>query len=311
MKSARKLTRFMLCLSVAIAPIATAGAYDPPQVPRFDGAPDDSYSVFSATSTVRAYSSVELTSERYSDSVCVVFTELSMSPAPGSELTRIAYGLYSSSGSSRLSTSGSPASAQETLGGSFPPHANKNDRLSLGFRVEISPTSLPPPGFHTITLRSDLYASAYPPSGAVVDSEVFTIRVRVGDHYDVSVVPTGAAFSLSATSTTIAFGALESSDDRGADILVKSNVSFVLSLGSANGGAFVNASDGFRIPYSLSANGVAVHLASGGNAIVGSNSHATYGNPARFALVVTVIPFTDLPTEGAYSDLITVTLSAR
>lgn len=302
---------FMFCFFSAIVPVSTVVAAPPAHVPRFNGAPGDTQPVYSATSTVHAYSSVELISEGYSGPVQVVFSELSIAPDSGSELTRIQYALFRTNGSSLLSTTGNPASSQETLSGAFPPGSKKHDRLSLGFRIEIAPSSLPPPGIHTITLRADLYTGAFPSSGAAVDSVAFTISVHVNNHYDVSIVPSGAAFSLSATSATIAFGTLRSFDSRGVDILVKSNVSFVLSLESANGGAFANASDAFRIPYSLSANGIAIRLTAGSNTAIGNTLQATYGIPTRFALILTVLQFTDLPTEGAYSDLITVTLSAR
>jgi len=307
----RPVVGLALCLSLAAVPVSRAGAMNPNHTPRFSGAPVDAQPVYSATEAVRAFSSVELVSEDYSGPVRVVFTELSMTPAPGSELTRVSYALYGANGLRRLSTTGSPAGEQETLGGSFPPKSKKGDRLNLGFLVEIAPTSMPPPGIHVISLWADLYAGEYPPSGAPVDSVMFTISVRVGAHYDVSIVPSGAVFSLSATSATMDFGVLKSNDARGMDILVKSNISFALSIGSVNGGAFVNASDGYRIPYSLSANGIAVLLTPGGSAVVGDGARASYGIPARFAVVVTVLPIEDMPTEGAYSDLIMVTLSAR
>lgn len=279
--------------------------------PKIRQTPLDPQPFYSPTAMAQAQTSIALSGKGYSGPVCVVFTELSRSPALNLPQQSVNYGLFSANGSLQLSVNGSPASAQQTLQGVFANNSPSDARLSLDFLVEVFPTSLPPPGMNTITLRADLYASSYPPSGGIVDSVIFIVSIQVGSYYDVSVVPSGTAFSLSSTTTNLAFGSLQPNESEGADILVRSNIFYNLSLSSANGGAFLNASDGSKLPYSLTANGFPVSLSPEVPALIATGTPTGYGTPTRCALIVTVLPYTKLPTEGTYSDTITVNLSAR
>jgi hypothetical protein len=290
---------------------AWSGTAQPVPKPRFAGALENATVIYSSTMEQRAYQSVELVSERYSGPICIIFTELSRFPATAVPSAGIDYRLTDQSGASRLSVDGNPASAQETLRGVFPPQSKKDDRLVLDFLVTIRPTNLPASGMHTITMKADLYASAFPPTGGIVESRTFFIIVQVHDHFDISTVPTGGNFSKSSVTASLNFGALQPYVSRGADVLVRSNVSFVLSLTSLNGNAFVNMADGFRLPYSFSVNGGVFDLQAGTRTVIANGAPPTFGDPTRYSIVVTVLPYSSLPTEGAYSDHITITLAAR
>lgn len=274
-------------------------------------APSDPHLGYSSTAAVQAQCAITLTSNRYSGPVCVAFTEVFRFPSPSQSQSQqiLNYGLYSADGASQLSVDGSPASAQETLTDAFPKGSKKSDSLNLPFLIKAFPTSLPPPGTTWIYLRADLYANSAP-SGHIVDSVSFYVSIVVAGYYDLSVVPTGGAFSLASTSAALAFGTLAAGAVKGADILVKSNVSYSLGLSSVNGGAFANAADGSLLPYSLAVNGSSVALSPGIRTLVATGAPASYGTSARYALLVTVLPFTGVPTQGSYSDTITVTLSA-
>jgi len=301
----RRFTRrisILLFLTFSLCGIEAQNITQPP----YDPQPS-----YSPTATVQAQDSIVLQSAGYNGPYCIVFTELSRSPAPSLPQQQINYGLFSANGSYQLSVDGTPASAQETLAGVFPYNSKPKDRLTLDFLVEVLPTTLPAPGTNTITLRADLYRSSYPPSGRVADTAFFTITILVGSYYDVSVVPSGAVFSLSSTTTTLAFGNIQANESQGADVLVKSNIAYNLSLSSANGGAFLNTSDASKLPYSLSVNGSLTALPLGAPILVANGAPAGYGTPARYALIVTVLPYTKLPTQGVYVDTITVNLSAR
>jgi hypothetical protein len=307
MISKRKSTGLAAGIAAFIlASMGWAGA----QSPTIGQAPFDPHLGYSPAGTTQAQDSIVLTSNRYSGPVCVVFTEFSRYPSSGQSLQNIDYGFFSADGASRLSVDGTPASAQETLTGSFPHGSKQFASLSLPFLVEVFPTSLPPPGYYWIWLRADLYASSYPPSGRIADTVNFFVSFTVAGYYDLSVVPTGEAFSLDSTTAALAFGVLAANASKGADILVKSNVSYSLSLTSANGGALANGTDGSKIPYSLTVNNSAVTLSPGLRALVATGAQASYGAPARYAVLVTVLPYTALPTQGSYSDTITLTLSA-
>jgi hypothetical protein len=303
--------RRSILLSTLFVLAAWSGATQPVLKPRFANTPENVTVVYSSDLVRQASSSVELVSERYSGPVCIVFTELSRFPVAAVPSAAIDYQLYDPTEASRLPVDGNPTSAQETLSSVFPPGSKKNDRLTLDFLVKTRPANVPASGMHTITMKADLYASAFPPSGGVIESSTFFIIIQVHDHFDVSTVPTGGAFSVSSVTALLDFGALQPYDSRGADVLVRSNVSFVLSLTSMNGSAFVNVEDGFRLPYSLDVNGGAVTLAPGLRTVIANGVPPGFGDPTRFSLVVTILPYSSLPTEGSYSDHITITLAAR
>ncbi len=282
---------------------------NPLHPPRISGSPVDPHPTFSPTTTVQTSDSMELRSDGYSGSVCVVFTELSRWPSPGSPSQNLVYGLSSTNGSSQFSVDGTSASPQEVLTVVFPSGSKSNDRLVAGFLIEVLPSTLPPPGQYQINLKADIYASAYPPSGGIVDSTIFTITVQVGHWFDVSVVASNSAFSLASTTAALNFGTLAPNVSKGVDILVRSNLSYRLFLSSTNGGALASLLDGTKIPYSLKVNGSTVGLLPATQSLV-TNAPASFGNPARYAVTVTILPYQQLPTEGQYSDLLMVIVSA-
>jgi hypothetical protein len=291
------------CLAFALeAHAASPAILQPPAVPSL------AYSIFS---DAQAQSSITLVSKNYSGPVCVVFTELSRFPSPAPTRGYLAYGLFSADGSMPLSLTGTASGPQELLSGSFPPNSRKNDEINLAFSVKAMSASLPLPGTHRISLRANLYASAYPPAGGVVASVTFSVSVGVGSYYDVSVVPQGGGFSSASTTASLAFGSLVAGESRNVDILARCNVSCNLSLSSANGGSFKCLSDPSAIPYSLTSNGASVALDQGTQAFISFGGTPGYEIPARYGIAITVLPYSSMVAEGAYSDTIFITLSAH
>jgi hypothetical protein len=156
-----------------------------------------------------------------------------------------------------------------------------------------------------------LYKSAYPPTGSSVSSKSFTVTVVVGSTCNLSVVTTGSSFSLSSTSQALAFGNLTPNDTRGSDLVVRSNVTYNLSIVSAKGWALANSSDSTSlVGYTLTSNKSALSLVQGLSSTIVTGATATYSSLARYALVFTISAFSGLPTEGDYSDTLTVTLAS-
>ncbi len=307
MEKGRMIKRKLCCLLPCILLLRFAES----QIPFITAAPTDIFPGYSPAAVQQAAGSITITSNRYSGPLCIEFTELSRSPASPAPAENADYGLFSADGATALSLDGSPSSAQQILQLIFPARSKRTDRLSASFLVNVFPATLPPPGIHIITLRADLYASSYPPSGGVVSSTVFAIRIAVGTFYDVSLVSAGSAFNLGSTSERLTFAALSAHDTRGMDLLVKSNIAYTLSISSVNSGSFINAADGTALAYALSADGTTLNLAGGFPALVAGGVLPTYALPKRFALQVTILPYTLLPTEGTYSDILTITLAAR
>ena len=175
---------------------------------------------------------------------------------------------------------------------------------------QVNSTTLPAPGTYTAIISEKIYGgSTYPASGAALDTNTLTVTITVGTIYDVSVVATGSAFSLASSSQALNFGTLAAGQTLGADILVRSNVSYSLSLASANLGSLVNNADSTSsIGYSLSSNGTTASL-NPGPASIANGAVATYASPQRYSLLATILPFS-FPSAGTYSDTITVILAS-
>jgi hypothetical protein len=265
--------------------------------------------VYSPNSVVQGQGSIAVQKGSYVGAFCVTFAQTSLTPAPAEGLS---YGLYQPAASPlyALALDGSPTNANEVLSGSFAPTDANNKVLNLNFALLVSPATLPPPGSYQARITVSLYGSAYPPSGGVVGTKTLTLNVTVGSHFDLAVVPKGSAFSLASTSQSLAFGSLAEGDSREADILVRSNVIYSLTLSSAAGGGLACSADGSLLGYALQAGGVLLSLPAGLPASVAAAAPATYSSPARYPVSVDILPFAGLPTEGDYSDSLTLSLSA-
>jgi spore coat protein U-like protein len=208
-----------------------------------------------------------------------------------------------------LSLTGSPSSSSQVLSGSFAPGTAANTSRVYSIAFQVFSAALPAPGTYTATINEALYrGSTFPPSGSLVDSNVLTVQITVGSFYDLSIVPQGSAFSLASTSQSLNFGTLSAGLQVGADLLVRSNVSYSISMSSANGGALSNAADpASAVSYSFKSNGTAASL-NPGPALVAGGAPATFQNAARYSLVFTVLPLAGNPSAGTYTDTITVNL---
>ena len=303
MKTLRRLVALGLFLAAATAGASALSIKHLFKVPPLTYSPD---------SVVQGSSTVRVSNEGYIGPFAVVMTQLSLSPVRAAPAEQLRYGMYqpSASPSYKLAIDGSPSGSTELLLGSFPAGSAKNAFIDLGFAALVSPLSLPPPGTYTASLRADLYASSYPVSGAPVDSFIFNVVVTVGSNFDVSVQPAGSAFSVQATSGSMAFGTLHGGDMRSLDILVRSNVGYSLAITSANGGALGNRQDGSLLGYDATVGGTALVLEPGVPASLAAGAPATFSAARRYTLAVTIRPFVDMPTEGDYSDTLTLTLTA-
>jgi hypothetical protein len=242
----------------------------------------------------------------------VVFTQLALTPSPSSAAEAPSFGLYegASSPTKALALDGAPSTADELLSGGFAEGSPETATAALDFSAILSPAPLPAPGSYIASFRARLYASAYPPAGEAVDSATFSVSIQVDSHFDISIGGQGSAFSLFSTNHSLDFGSLAANDSRSADILVRSNVGYSLSIASVRGGALANTHDGSLLAYTLSANGLPLDLGSGLPASLAVGASATYGSFERYRIVVTISNFAELPSEGDYTDMLTITLMA-
>lgn len=239
-------------------------------------------------------------------SFCVVFTLTN----PGNQ-GGLQFSLYNTSTGNQISLSGSPISATEVLSGSFPVGTAPNSKIVFPFEVRIAPDIMPLPGTYTAIISEKLYGdSLFPPSGAVLDTNTLTVSITVGNHYDVAIVAPNSSFLSSSSQYALEFGTLDPGLSLEADILVKSNVTYSLSLLSSNNGTLVNTTDpDSRIEYSVQTNGSPANLNSG-PAFVAIGAPAAPNTPERYRIVITILAFSMYPSAGRYEDSITITLAA-
>jgi spore coat protein U-like protein len=210
-----------------------------------------------------------------------------------------------------ISLSGAPGNESQVLSGDFPTGTAANSKIVFQYAFQVDPADLPAPGTYTARISQKLYGgSTFPPSGAALDTNTLTVSITVGSHYDVSVVGSGAGFSLASTNQVLNFGILAAGGQVAADILVRSNVTYSLSLTSANGGRLVNVADSTSaVAYSVTANGTPVPLTPPPGEVAGGAA-ATFETPMRYSLLFTILPISDFPSAGTYSDTIIVNLAA-
>lgn len=210
-----------------------------------------------------------------------------------------------------LSLSGSPTDSTQVISGSFASGTAANTNVIYSIAFQLDPSPLPAPGTYTATILEKLYrGSTFPPAGSPVDTNTLTITITVGSFYDLSVVPSGSFFSVGTTSQALNFGTLAAGAKLGADIVIRSNVSYSISLSSANHGALANPSDPTSsVGYSLSSGAAQVSL-NPGPGLIASGAAATFSNYARYSILVTISPFAGFPSAGSYSDTITVNLAS-
>jgi len=269
--------------------------------------------VYSPDAVVQSSGRISLANEGYTGPYVVTFTQLSLLPAPASPAEGLVYGLFypDTAPTNELSLDGTPAAQSETLTGSFPPGwAGKNRTLDIGFTARVFPSSLPPPGTYTARITASLYKSSYPATGSPSDTMIFTVTVTVRSITDLSLVPVGAPFSIPSTTASMAFGTLVANASRSVDLMVRSNVRYSFSFMSVHGGALANDTDGMLLSYDIAAEGFPLTLQPGIPSLQFLNSTPTYSASKRYELSVTIAAFEDFPTEGTYSDFITITVLA-
>lgn len=200
------------------------------------------------------------------DSFYVAFSQQSLTESEGDPLSS---GLCQSASSYGQSLDGT-----EVLSGAFNSSSSESDTVTLSYSVILSSGGLPARGTHIAVVQADLYEGAFSDSASRESVAYHDIRIRVtvGKCLDVSVVPSGSSFALVSTSSTLSLGTITAGVSAGADLVVRSNIAYDLRMS----GATIDLPAGTRTP-------------------VASSAAATYSDPCRYALVVTVPDFSLLP----------------
>jgi spore coat protein U-like protein len=204
----------------------------------------------------------------------------------------------------------SATSPDSLLTGVFPvPAKNKAPTANRSFALVVMPGGFAPAGTYTGSVVVTLWSGPFK-SGTYMGEALMDLTVTVRDILDVVLVPVDAPFNFSATNVMMDFGFLTAGDQRSLDLIARANTTYGLSLSSANGGFLKNTDvlDTSTIGYELLVNGSPLVLAAGANVALASGAAATSASGVRYRLDTRILPF-DFPSEGTYTDILTVTIS--
>lgn len=162
-------------------------------------------------------------------------------------------------------------------------------------------------------LRDDYTISLY---RGTVDNYTFQksvplqVAITVDRKAFLSVVPQGGAFNESSTNLTMDFGFLTPRAERSADILVKANLPYTLSISSENGSILTQADGKSRseIPYQCLVNGNPVALRAGRSVDIGA-ADISQREGDRYQMQFIIGDFWDIQA-GTFEDTIQITLAA-
>lgn len=298
-------------LAVCLASMAVFRGYAAPApsgIPELARPNAPSTITYSPSASVSAKGTISFKNNGYSGAYYIVFRELSLTPSAGEALS---YGLFADQSlDTDLALDGTAEAADQTLSGTIPGGLSDRAVTDIDYYFAVLPATMPSPATYSALMEVSLYTGAWP-SGTKVSTESFTLKAKVGQHLDVAVVEVDGAFSESATSLSLDLGTLEANGSASADIIVRSNLSYTLSLTSTKGG-LVNLSDSKSIvSYALSVDGgAAIDLPARKKVAIASGQPATYRNTQGYTILVTIPQSSDLPTAGTYTDTITISVAA-
>lgn len=207
-----------------------------------------------------------------------------------------------------LSANPSPS---EVLTGSFPCSSSFRQQ-TVSFTILILPGQLPPVGQYQDTVALELYSGSPACHGARRACASFSISVAMNAVMDVSLVQQGAPFDVKSSSLTLDSGVLVAGSTRAADLIVRSNSRYTISVFSQNGGTMRNPdpADASKVPYRFLAEGQSFALPQGTAQPIVSRVSPTPLAGTRYGISI-IIGETGWATEGTYSDTLTFQAAAN
>ncbi|MFL5815462.1 MAG: spore coat protein U domain-containing protein [Bdellovibrionia bacterium] len=193
----------------------------------------------------------------------------------------------------------------DIIASAFPDNAGSVQN-SESYRAVLGNVSSSPVGlyFDTVTVR--LYEGTLS-SYFLRDTSTVNLQYSSTRSIDLSLVPTGGAFSTSATSMSLDFGTMYTGESKAFDIVLVTNAGYSLSMSSQNAGQMKHASlTSSAVPYTLTVNSTPISLG-GGSTVVARGSGASPSGGSRVPVVVTIGELAN-SVSGTYKDSVTVTV---
>ena len=205
----------------------------------------------------------------------------------------------------------------QVIPGSFPVAIALTQTNNHSFFWTIDPQQIVPAlGTHyaDANLSLGLYSGTLLTSPTLVASAAVTFRALVDSSVDLSLVRSGAPFDINDTTQLIDFGVLSSGEQRGLDLVVRSNNGYAVTMQSLNRQVMIHARAPTvrdTVPYQVVLRGGGVDLSTGAPVQVITGTGTTPATGISFPVEFTVGNLSGTEAAGTYSDTISVTVTAN
>ena len=210
-----------------------------------------------------------------------------------------------------------PTAAQsELISGSFSVAPSQIQTNSHSFYWTIDPQQIVPAqqAYYTdANLTLGLYQMLFNRPQLVASAAV-TFRALVESSIDLSLVNAGGPFNVNGTTHLIDFGQLSSGEQRGFDLVIRTNNGYAVSMQSLNRQVMAHAQAPAikdTVPYHVVLGGGGIDLSTGAPFQVISGAGTTPAAGVSFPIEVTVGVLSGTEAAGTYTDVITVTVTAN
>ncbi len=230
---------------------------------------------------------------------------------------RLNYNAYTDSGKSSIFKAPPTATQSEVIAGSFPVAVALTQTNTHKFYWTVDPQQVVPAAGTPYTdgnLTLSLYSGQLLLSPKLEASKTITFQARVDSSVDVSLVESGKRFDIGETTQLIDFGTLESGEQRGFDVVVRSNDGYVVTMQSQNQQFLVHSrAPAIRdtVSYSVIFNGGGVDLSTGAPVQIITGTGTTPATGMSFPIEFTVGTLSGNEVAGSYSDIIYVEVAAN
>lgn len=214
--------------------------------------------------------------------------------------TTLTYFLRDAAGRDIVDAGGAPDGSGLITG------AGGQGRFAFEYLLVIPQGQAVAAGTYTDVVTATLYRDG---TATVDDTADFTITITVSDTVAVAVTNPGGTYESGTTAYPLNLGVLDTGVSSSADLIVRANVGYAVSVESTNAGTMVDSTAPVQtpIPYTLAVNGTPYALDAGVVEVASSGSATTLTGD-RWVLSFTVGDVS-AAEYGSYADTLTVVVT--
>lgn len=227
------------------------------------------------------------------------------------------YNAYTGSGKNNIFKALPAATQSEVIAGNFPVAVALTQTNTHEFFWTINPqqvVSASGTPYADGNLTLSLYSGLLFLNPTLEATKTITFQTRVDSSVDVSLVESGRPFDIGETTQLVDFGTLESGEQRGFDVVVRSNNGYAVTMQSQNRQLLVHQQAPMiagSVAYSVIFNGGGVDLSTGAPVQIITGTGTTPVTGTAFPIEFTVGTLSGNEPAGTYSDVINVEATAN